>query len=253
MSGLVVDRVRKSYPADGRKALPVLEAISLQVEGGEIVALFGPNGCGKSTLLRLIAGLEPMDEGKADIAGRPTSDVPIGFVFQDYRASLFPWWTVWENIGFNLRIRRMPKKEIKKIVAEFLSSIEIELPLDNYPYNLSGGQQQLCAIARELIDPPQLLLLDEPFAALDFQNRLSLQQRLLKLLEPINVPVLLVSHDVEEAIYLADRVLLLSPRPAEIVEEVEVTMDRPRIPTMRLDLEFFNLRTQVMRATEDII
>lgn len=247
MSGLVVEGVSKSFlNLDTNQPLSVLDRISLRVEQGEIVVLFGPNGCGKSTLLRVIASLIPVDEGKVTVGNRSVSDTQIGFVFQDYRASLFPWWSAYENIAFNLRISGIPKKERKNSVAAFLSKVGISLPLDNYPYNLSGGQQQLCAILRELIELPSLLLLDEPFAALDYQNRLNLEQQLLDLLAPTKVPVLMVSHDIEESVYLADRVIVLSPRPAHIVDDVKIALPRPRTPSMRMDVQFFNIRNQIL-------
>lgn len=251
MSGLAVRGLAKTRASsNGSGRIPIFSAISFDVANGEILSIFGPNGCGKSTLLSVVAGLSSMDAGTVKINGADAGQTPIGFVFQDYQASLFPWWRTWENIALNLRIRGVGKAERRSAVEAFVRKVNIDLPLDNYTYNLSGGQQQLCAILRELISLPSLLLLDEPFASLDYRNRLLLEEKLLELLACADIPIIIVTHDINDAIFLADKVLLLSPAPAQIRSTMPVPFERPRSPHIRKSRQFFDMYNQAMDISE---
>ncbi len=227
--------------------LAVIDKISFTVKSGKITAIFGPNGCGKTTLLKIIAGLISSDKGSIELNNKSSEKNKIGFVFQNYSSSLFPWWKVWENIGLNLKIKGILSVDIKRQVENLLVKTGIALPLENYPYVLSGGQQQLCAILRELINSPALLLLDEPFASLDYHNRILFEEKFLQLIHPQNIPTIIISHDVEESIYLADEVIVVSARPASILKKVKITLPRPRKNFMRISKEFTNLRNEILK------
>ena len=155
---LTVNNIEKSFFGSGKLQLAVIDKISFTVKSGKITAIFGPNGCGKTTLLKIIAGLISSDKGSIELNNKSSEKNKIGFVFQNYSSSLFPWWKVWENIGLNLKIKGILSVDIKRQVENLLVKTGIALPLENYPYVLSGGQQQLCAILRELINSPALLL-----------------------------------------------------------------------------------------------
>ncbi len=224
------------------RVLPVLDHITLSVAPGEFVALLGPSGCGKSTLLRLAAGLESPSAGTVTENGRPIAgpDPDRILVFQE--ATLFPWLTVRKNIASGLEARGLLKSHGHRI-DDVLKRVRLEGFADAYPHQLSGGMAQRVAIARALVNDPKLLLLDEPFGKLDSLTRLSLQKELLQLWKASGFTALLVTHDVEEALLLADRVIVFSDRPARIVAEVAVTKAHPR---RRDDADLVQLRQQLL-------
>ena len=223
---LDVESVSHHYELDG-KELQVLDNVSLTIAPGELVALLGPSGCGKSTLLRLAAGLETATTGKVLEDGRPiTAPNPDRIlVFQD--ATLFPWRTVRANIATGLEARGL-LNELEYRIDEVLKLVKLEGFADFYPHQLSGGMAQRAALARALVNDPKLLLLDEPFGKLDSLTRLRMQNELLDLWKSAGFTALLVTHDVEEALLLADRVIVLSDRPASIVAEIRVDQPHPR-------------------------
>ncbi|MCA1443155.1 ABC transporter ATP-binding protein [Ensifer sp. IC4062] len=223
---LDVDGVSHRYEIDG-SALQVLDNVSLTIERGEFVALLGPSGCGKSTLLRLAAGLETPTTGAVLADGRPiTAPNPDRIlVFQD--ATLFPWRTVRANVATGLEARGVIREREYRI-GEVLRLVKLEGFADFYAHQLSGGMAQRAALARALVNDPKLLLLDEPFGKLDSLTRLKMQNELLHLWKSGGFTALLVTHDVEEALLLADRVIVLSDRPASIVAEVRVEQPHPR-------------------------
>lgn len=219
---LNVDAVDKVYP-NGAHAL---EAVSLAVEAGEIVAVVGGSGCGKSTLLRLIAGLDRATDGRIRFDGE-SIEAPhpaVGLVFQEPR--LLPWLTVAQNVGFGLAGR--PRGERQRLVVEVLERVGLGDYAQCWPRELSGGQAQRVAIARALAPRPKVLLLDEPFSALDAFTRASLQEHVLDLWAALRPTLLLVTHDVEEAAFLADRVLVMRPRPGRFSATIELRLPRPR-------------------------
>lgn len=219
---LSIESVDKTYP-NGTEALA---RANLGVQEGEIVAVVGGSGCGKSTLLRLAAGLDRVSRGRIRLDGE-TIEAPhaaVGLVFQEPR--LLPWLTVAQNIGFGLSDR--PRQERDRRVAEVLERVGLSDYASRWPRELSGGQAQRVAIARALAPRPKVLLLDEPFSALDAFTRASLQEHLLDLWEAFRPTLVLVTHDVEEAAFLADRVLVMRPRPGRFVAEMELGLTRPR-------------------------
>jgi len=209
------------------KPLPVIDRVSLRVEPGEFVALLGPSGCGKSTLLRLVAGLEPPNAGtlRADEAPITGPDPSRVVVFQD--PTLFPWRTVWRNASLGLEAQGLLKTQRHRVDAA-LKLVGLDGFASAYPHQLSGGMAQRAALARALVNDPRLLILDEPLGKLDSLTRLTMQSELVALWQRSRATVLLVTHDVEEALILATRVIVFSPRPARIVEELRVDLDYPR-------------------------
>ncbi|WLS06231.1 ABC transporter ATP-binding protein [Shinella oryzae] len=238
---LDIEGVTHRYDLDGRD-LQVLDNVSIVIEPGEFVALLGPSGCGKSTLLRLAAGLETPTTGRVLEDGRPiiAPDPDRILVFQD--ATLFPWRTVRDNVAIGLEARGLIR-ELEYRIDEVLKLVKLEGFADVYPHQLSGGMAQRAALARALVNDPKLLLLDEPFGKLDSLTRLRMQNELLELWKSAGFTALLVTHDVEEALLLADRVIVLSDRPASIVAEVRV--DRPH-PRRRDDAGLVALRRELL-------
>jgi sulfonate transport system ATP-binding protein len=219
---LVLERVGKTYP----NGVHALDGVSLDVEPGEIVAVIGGSGCGKSTLLRAIGGLDPASEGAITLDGERIMQPheKIGIIFQEPR--LLPWLKVAGNVGFGLGDR--PKAERAQRVAAALERVGLSDKAKMWPRELSGGQAQRVAIARALVPRPQVLLLDEPFSALDAFTRTDLQDHLLDLWADARPTLIVVTHDVDEAIVLADRVMVMCPRPGRIFDEIEVDLPRPR-------------------------
>jgi sulfonate transport system ATP-binding protein len=219
---LVLDRISKTYP----NGVHALGGVSIDVEPGEIVAVIGGSGCGKSTLLRAISGLDPASDGTVVLDGEPITapHEKIGIIFQEPR--LLPWLKVADNVGFGLGGR--PKPERAARVATALRRVGLADKAMVWPRELSGGQAQRVAIARALVPQPQVLLLDEPFSALDAFTRTDLQAHLLDLWADLKPTLVVVTHDVDEAIVLADRVMVMRPRPGRISDEIAVDLPRPR-------------------------
>ncbi len=229
----------------------VLKEITFDIPRDKFVVLFGPNASGKTTLLKIIAGLEAPDSG---IIEKPRPDMRIDLIFQNYRDSLFPWKDVLQNIAFPLELSGVSKKErndaARSLLAEIGSDVLSENDYKKYPYELSGGQQQLIAFSRALIVRPDLLLLDESFAALDHDTRYLMQDVLIKAWEELKFRVLFISHSVWEAVYMADVVVLLSKRPANVLDVVEVPLERPRKREVEYSKDFFELRSEILRVFE---
>lgn len=195
---------------------------------GQFISIFGPNGCGKSTLINMISGLMPMDAGEVLYDGQRISETRISYVFQNYREALFPWLRAIDNIHYPLKVMGVPKKERERRVEKLLTEFEVRIDLNAYPYTLSGGQQQTVSILRALITEPEVLFLDEPFSALDYEMTLFMREQLQKIFMKTKTTMLLVSHDLEEAIELADKVVLLTRRPTKVAEIVDVNLPWPR-------------------------
>lgn len=253
MSSICFSEVTRSFERKGGTHT-ALNSISLKVSAGEFVAVVGPSGCGKTTLLRMVAGLDFPSAGVVTVAERevagPGPDRAV--VFQQF--ALLPWKTVRENIGFGLKCRGMSKRESNPLVDNYLSIMRLEAHADSYPHQLSGGMQQRVAIARSFILEPSVLLMDEPFGALDAQTRIEMQEELLRLMRVKPRTVFFITHSVEEATYLADRVVVMAGRPGSIREIIDVASlrrdehwaERSVEEVMEMD-SFIRIRTRLWR------
>jgi NitT/TauT family transport system ATP-binding protein len=221
--------VRKVYPSAAGPRVALAD-ITFDVARGEFACVVGPSGAGKTTLLRCLAGLTAPTSGDALFEGAPLRSVPagIGVVFQDYGRSLYPWLTVAHNVDLPLRVRRVRRSARAERVAEVLASVGLTDAGRQYPWQLSGGMQQRVAIARALAYRPDLLLMDEPFASVDAQTRFELEDLILRVRDEFGVTVVFVTHDIDEAIYLADRIVVVSKSPGVVTEIVDLTLPRPR-------------------------
>ena len=220
----------------------VLEDINFSMQSGEFVTFVGSSGCGKSTLLRLIAGLDHPSGGRIHVDGSPVEGPgpDRGMVFQKY--SLYPWLTAADNVAFGMRLQGMTSADVRNRTAYFLEVVGLQDAATKLPRELSGGMQQRVAIARALATNPSVLLLDEPFGALDLQIRETMQEFLLQLWQRTGLTVLLITHDVEEALVLAQRVHVLAPNPGRIIRSLEVTLNKSDLDQLRLSGEFLQLR-----------
>ena len=220
----------------------VLEDINFSMQSGEFVTFVGSSGCGKSTLLRLIAGLDHPSGGRIQVDGSPVEGPgpDRGMVFQKY--SLYPWLNAADNVAFGMRLQGMTSADVRDRTAYFLEVVGLRDAATKLPRELSGGMQQRVAIARALATNPSVLLLDEPFGALDLQNRETMQDFLHKLWQRTGLTVLLITHDVEEALVLAQRVHVLAPNPGRIIRSLDVTLNKSDLDQLRLSAEFLQLR-----------
>jgi NitT/TauT family transport system ATP-binding protein len=225
---LRVDRLCKVFQAGGG-VVTALRDISFQTHRRELLCIIGPSGCGKSTLVRILAGLEAKSSGAVLLDGAPVTGPgrDRGMVFQSY--TLFPWLSVKKNVMFGLR-DAVGRDEAERQALQWLDLIGLSRFVDAYPHQLSGGMKQRVAIARALANQPRILLMDEPFGALDAQSRTRMQSYLLEIWKKIDITIVFITHDLDEAIFLADRILVLSAHPGEVQELIEVPLDRPRHP-----------------------
>jgi NitT/TauT family transport system ATP-binding protein len=245
---------RTFYSPSGEK-IEALQGVNLDVEDafspagrdiGEFRVLLGPSGCGKSTLLRLIAGLDQPDSGEIEVNGQPVTGPgkDRGMVFQKYTS--FPWLTVQQNVEYGMKINKVPEAQRKETSERLLKAVGLSEFANVYPETLSGGMQQRVAIARTLALRPSVILMDEPFGALDAQTRSEMQQLLLGIWDETACTILFVTHDVEEAVYLADRIFIMSSHPGTIVEDVQVPFDRPRSLDLKESSAFHDLQHYVL-------
>ncbi|MBC2582711.1 ABC transporter ATP-binding protein [Clostridium sp. DJ247] len=239
-SAINIENLNKNFRIDNGD-VNVLNNVNLTVNQGEFLSIVGSSGCGKSTLLRIIAGLERNYSGQIFLGGKHIEGpgVDRGMVFQEAR--LFPWLTVEDNIAFGLS-RNTSKKQKQELVKEHLELIGLSSFAKAYPHQLSGGMQQRISIARALVNKPKVLLLDEPFGALDAMTRINMQQEILRIWEKENTTMILVTHDIDEAIYLGDRVAVMSSRPGKVKKIVPVPLARPRD---RSDYDFVKIKREI--------
>lgn len=242
MALLDIKNVFKLFSVDG-KEMEALRDISLSIKDNEFICFIGPSGCGKTTLLRIIAGLEEPSSGGVYLSGKlirgPGPE--RGMVFQEY--SLFPWRTVLDNVAFGLELKGVRKAERREKARQYLKMVGLERFEERYPHELSGGMKQRVAIARALVNEPHALLMDEPFGALDAQTRNIMQSELLRIWEEEKKTIVFVTHSVDEAIYLADRIVIMSARPGRIKDIIEVDIPRPR---NRTSLEVNEIRDRIL-------
>ena len=241
---LEIEGLRKEFPGIGNGP-PILGDISFQVKRREFICVIGASGCGKSTLLRILGGLETYDEGSVKVNGRrvdgPGAD--RGMVFQEY--TLFPWLTVKKNVMFGPRMAGQGKDASEAEALQWLEMVGLSERADAYPHQLSGGMKQRVAIARALANYPPILLMDEPFGALDAQTRCQMQRHLLQIWKNVDVTVLFVTHDLDEAIFLADRIVVLGARPGRILEIIKVPVERPRHQDQLLSPHFLGVKKRL--------
>ena len=247
MTTLKCEKVGKVWRGTGGLSVRALSDIDFTVKSGEFVAILGPSGCGKSTLLELIAGLEPLSSGVVTLDGKVVSGPAPGvvMVFQDH--SLFPWLSVEENVGFGLSVKHVPKAERQSRVAALLSRVRLSKFARHRPHQLSGGMKQRVAIARALVENPEFIMMDEPFAALDFQTRVLMQRFLLEVWSEFKPTIIFVTHHIDEAVLLADRVVVMSAGPGRIIDEVAIDLPRPRRMT---DAGFNDYRARLTETLE---
>ncbi|KNF07907.1 ABC-type nitrate/sulfonate/bicarbonate transport system, ATPase component [Gottschalkia purinilytica] len=247
-SCIVIDDVEKIFTTQEGLVVRALDKINLEVKENDFICVVGPSGCGKSTLLRIIAGLESTSKGNILYRGvemnKPIKEV--GMVFQNY--SLLPWRTVLDNIALGLEFRGISKKERENKARHYLNIIGMNEFENAYPYELSGGMQQRVAIARALANDPDILLMDEPFGALDAYTRIILQKELLKIWESNKKTILFVTHSVDEAVYLSDRIVVMSSKPGKIKDIIEIDMSRPRD---RANPEYAIMTARLLDMLED--
>jgi NitT/TauT family transport system ATP-binding protein len=247
---LKVTNLRKVY-GSGDGATEAIADLSFEVSKGEFVCIVGPSGAGKTTLLKTVSGLMAPTAGEVELAGERVQGPPerMALVFQDYSRSLYPWMKVGENVAFPLRRKKMSKAQRNESVERAVESVGLASAIDKYPWQLSGGMQQRVAIARGLAYQPEILLMDEPFASVDAQTRADLEDLVLSVRHEFGVTVLFVTHDIDESVYMGDRVVILTPRPSRVQEVLAIDLPRPRDQVETKEMpEFAHLRAHVYRA-----
>ena len=224
----------------------IYDNFDFDIPRGKLMSVFGPNGCGKSTLINMIAGLVPADTGEILFDGQPLSQIKFGYVFQNYREAMFPWLRAFDNIAYPLKVMGVSKPERIARVEKIVANLNVKIDLNLYPYQMSGGQQQLVSIMRALIVEPEILFLDEPFSALDYEMTLFMREQLQRVFVETSTTTVLVSHDLEEAVYLSDRILLLSRHPARAVEFVHYDAPRPRTLQTMSEADFISTKAHCL-------
>lgn len=229
----------------------VLDSVNFQIKPGEFVCLLGPSGCGKSTLLNIIAGFIKPTAGYITVDQQPVTrpGADRGFVFQQY--SLLPWKTIFQNVELGLKIKGMPKAERKDMVGEYLNLVGLGSHGNAYPAQLSGGMKQRASIIRALVNSPSVLLMDEPFAALDAQTRHMMQELLLNIWQTLKTTIVFVTHDIEEAVFLGDRIFVMGVQPGRIKAEIPIPLKRPRHVDDMLTQDFTQLNRQVFNLIRE--
>jgi NitT/TauT family transport system ATP-binding protein len=247
---LRVEHLKKTY-GEGDSAVEAIGDLTFEVAEHELVCIVGPSGAGKTTLLKIMAGLLPPTAGEVRLGDQRVDGPPeqMALVFQDYSRSLFPWMTVRQNVMFPLRRRKLAKDEARRLCEEALGSVGLADAAGQYPWQLSGGMQQRVAIARALAYQPQILLMDEPFASVDAQTRADLEDLVLEVRERFGITIVFVTHDIDESVYLSDRVIVITPSPTTVQEVVDVALPHPRDQVATKETaEFAHLRAHVWRS-----
>jgi len=244
---LKVDHLKKTY-GGGKDAVEAIGDLDFEVHEKEFVCIVGPSGCGKTTLLKCMSGLLAPTDGEARLHDNRIDGPPerMALVFQEYSRSLFPWMTVRQNVAFPLRRKKIDKHEAGDLVERSVRSVDLTRFLDRYPWELSGGMQQRVAIARALAYQPEIMLMDEPFASVDAQTRADLEDLILEVRREYGVTVVFVTHDIDESVYLGDRIVVLTPAPTSVQEMLEVDLPEPRDQVETKELPAFaHLRAHV--------
>lgn len=245
---LKIEKLEKIYEHNGN-SVKVFESLDLEILHGEFIGIFGPNGCGKTTLLNLISGLDKNFSGKINFDNK----VKISYIFQNYRESIFPWLTIADNIAYPLKLQGISREKQKDEAKIICNQFGIKFDLSDYPYNLSGGQQQLVAILRGLITKPDILLFDEPLSSLDYQTTLFMLNKIQEIWQETKTTVLFISHDIDEAIMLSQKIILLSNKPVRVIKIFDNHLHYPRkTDTLGLS-EFVELKRDILSAFADEI
>jgi NitT/TauT family transport system ATP-binding protein len=246
----LIYKIRRQKKESGPATLEALKGINLKVEKGEFLSIVGPSGCGKTTLLYVLAGLQKKTSGAAYLGGheitKPTLD--SGIIMQQY--ALFPWRTIIKNVEFGLEIKKVNRSRREEIAKKFIALVGLSEFENRYPYELSGGMKQRIAIARALAYDPEVLLMDEPFAAVDEQTRSSLHELLLKIWEDTKKTIVFVTHSIDEAVLLSDRVVVMKSAPGEIKKIIDINIERPRSERIKGSEIFRRLRTKVWQSLQ---
>jgi NitT/TauT family transport system ATP-binding protein len=224
----------------------IYDKFDLDLPQGEFISIFGPNGCGKSTLINMISGLMPVDAGQVLFDGQTIQETRLSYVFQNYRDALFPWLRAIDNIHYPLKLMGLSRRERNQRVEQLLADFGVKIDLNSYPYMLSGGQQQTVSILRALVTNPEVLFLDEPFSALDYEMTLFMREQLQRMFMKTKTTTLLVSHDLEEAVQLANHVLLLTRRPTRVADFVDIDLPWPRNTESVIDPRFVALKSHCL-------
>jgi NitT/TauT family transport system ATP-binding protein len=236
--------VRKVYRKDGRE-MPVLEVERFSAREGEFITIIGPSGCGKSTFLHIMGGFIPAESGTIRVYGSPVNGPgpDRGMMFQEF--ALFPWKTVAGNVAWGLEVQGRPKTDIEPVVQKYLEIMNLTEFRNHYPAEISGGMKQRTALARVLAFDPKVLLMDEPFGALDAQTRETMQEEVTKIWERTRKTIVFVTHDIEEAVFLGDRVVVLSARPGRIREDIPIDLPRPRTLEIKKSMQCHEYRNRI--------
>lgn len=247
MSSIKVDNISKSF-LDHGKSTQVLDGLSFEIAENEFISIIGPNGCGKSTLFSILLGITKTDSGSLNIE---SGNRKLGFVFQNYRDSLLPWETVLENITLPMETLPISKDKKIELARKILKEFKLEKFQNSYIYQISGGMAQLVSLARAFVIEPELLLIDEPFSALDYSRSIKMQEMLSDVWQEKQMTTIMISHNIDEAIYLSDKIIILTQRPAKIKEIIVNNLPRPRKFETRMTNEFENLRKKILRVIEN--
>jgi len=243
---LLIQDLFKSFRINNGQ-FPVIDNLNLQVNKGEFVSILGPNGCGKTTLLNIIAGIEPYTYGSIKINNKPIKNSKIGYIFQNFNETLFPWLNSVENISLPLKFVGLNKKECLLKVKSLCEKYNIQIPLNRYPYALSGGEQQLVAIARAIIVNPDLILMDEPFSSLDLYTTLTIQKKIFEIRNKSCFTTIFVSHRLEDALYLSNRIIIFSNRPIKIILDMKNPLKYPRKEKLLISKNFRRLKKDLQK------
>jgi NitT/TauT family transport system ATP-binding protein len=243
MSYIEINNIEKHF-SENKIAL---KNINLKIKQGEFICIFGPNGCGKSTLLNIISGIIKPNKGSMLIDGKQAKENIIGYVFQDYRESLLPWKTNLENIAFPLELRGVSKKERLSKAKNLVNQFDLSIPLNNYPYQSSGGEQQLVALLREILAEPKVILMDEPFSALHHESRNYLKIKVQELWQKLGLTIIFVSHDITETIQLADRIIIMKSKPGKIIKYLDINTPKTRTEESIYSNQYNDIR-QTMKS-----
>lgn len=238
---LKINNLEKVYNHNGSPA-KVFDSLNLEIARGEFIGIFGPNGCGKTTLLNLISGLDKNFSGKINF----DNEVKISYVFQNYRESIFPWLTIADNITYPLKLQGLSPKEQKNTAQNICNQFNIKLNLSDYPYTLSGGQQQLVAILRGLITKPDILLFDEPLSSIDYQTTLFMLSKIQEIWQETKTTIIFISHDIDEAITLSQKIILLSSKPTRVIKTFDNHLNYPRKTDIMGTSEFVALKHNIL-------